>query len=205
MTSSNGSPAPYSSYSIVMPVDVAAVMPANARPWGAPPVSAATTVAADMSMFRRNDARMRREMDRVQTEITRLSQTVARYDADRRPDRPTPPPTPTPPPGAGARPWTSLRCPSSTTCARGSTPWPPSSRRSTPASRRCPPSSPTSSASWAATSTPSPSGPPAAVDEGSLEEVRDTQVRLANEQARYQIAFRADLARLAEHLQRTRP
>jgi hypothetical protein len=47
--------------------------------------------------------------------------------------------------------------------------------------------------------------PPAAVDEGSLEEVRDTQERLANEQARYQIAFRADLARLAEHLQRTRP
>ena len=159
-----------------------------------------------MSMFRRNDARMRREMDRVQTEITRLSQTVARYDADRRPDPPADtaidqadaPPAPAPtvdlPP-----------LPDSTTCALVSTPWPPSSRRSTPASRRSPPSSPTSSASSGATSTPSPSGRSAAVDEGSLEEVRDTQVRLANEQARYQIAFRADLARLAEHLQRTRP
>jgi hypothetical protein len=33
-------------------------------------------------------------------------------------------------------------------------------------------------------------------------ELRDGQVRLANEQARYQIAFREDLARLAEHLRR---
>ena len=47
--------------------------------------------------------------------------------------------------------------------------------------------------------------PAGAIDEDSIEELRDTQVRLANEQARYQIAFRADLARLAEHLQKHRP
>lgn len=35
-----------------------------------------------------------------------------------------------------------------------------------------------------------------------LDEVRDAQQRLANEQARYQIAFRDDLARLAEDLRR---
>ena len=34
-------------------------------------------------------------------------------------------------------------------------------------------------------------------------EIRDAQVRLANEQARYQIAFRADLADLAERLRRS--
>jgi uncharacterized protein involved in outer membrane biogenesis len=33
-------------------------------------------------------------------------------------------------------------------------------------------------------------------------DLRDGQVRLANEQARYQIAFREDLARLAEQLRR---
>jgi hypothetical protein len=35
-----------------------------------------------------------------------------------------------------------------------------------------------------------------------IEEVRDAQERLASEQARYQIAFRQDLARLAEQLKR---
>ncbi len=35
-------------------------------------------------------------------------------------------------------------------------------------------------------------------------ELRDGQVRLANEQARYQIAFREDLARLADELKRSR-
>jgi hypothetical protein len=35
-------------------------------------------------------------------------------------------------------------------------------------------------------------------------ELRDGQVRLANEQARYQIVFREDLARLATELQRAR-
>lgn len=35
-----------------------------------------------------------------------------------------------------------------------------------------------------------------------IEELRDGQVRLANEQARYQMAFREDLARLAEQLRR---
>jgi chromosome segregation ATPase len=34
-------------------------------------------------------------------------------------------------------------------------------------------------------------------------EIRDAQVKLANEQARYQIAFRDDLADLAERLKRT--
>jgi hypothetical protein len=34
--------------------------------------------------------------------------------------------------------------------------------------------------------------------------LRDSQERLASEQARYQIAFREDLARLAEQLKRPR-
>lgn len=38
--------------------------------------------------------------------------------------------------------------------------------------------------------------------EGVVAEIRDAQVRLANEQARYQIAFRQDLADLAERLKR---
>ena len=38
-----------------------------------------------------------------------------------------------------------------------------------------------------------------------LGEIRDGQVRLANEQARYQIAFREDLARLAEQLRPAPP
>jgi DNA repair exonuclease SbcCD ATPase subunit len=45
-----------------------------------------------------------------------------------------------------------------------------------------------------------PPGTP--VDDGTIDELRDTQTRLANEQARYQIAFREDLARLAEQLRR---
>ena len=40
------------------------------------------------------------------------------------------------------------------------------------------------------------------VDAEVVGELRDGQVRLANEQARYQIAFREDLARLAEQLRR---
>lgn len=40
------------------------------------------------------------------------------------------------------------------------------------------------------------------VDDEALDDLRDTQERLANEQVRYQIAFRADLARLAEQLRR---
>jgi chromosome segregation ATPase len=42
----------------------------------------------------------------------------------------------------------------------------------------------------------------AGVDGAVVEELRDGQVRLANEQARYQIAFREDLARLAEQLRK---
>ena len=38
-----------------------------------------------------------------------------------------------------------------------------------------------------------------------VDEVRTDQARLANEQARYEIAFRQDLAELAERLQRQRP
>jgi hypothetical protein len=41
-----------------------------------------------------------------------------------------------------------------------------------------------------------------AIDDELLEQLRDAQARLANEQARYQIAFRDDLARLAETLKR---
>jgi hypothetical protein len=44
--------------------------------------------------------------------------------------------------------------------------------------------------------------PDAAPDGAVIDELRDGQVRLANEQARYQIAFREDLARLAEQLRR---
>ena len=42
------------------------------------------------------------------------------------------------------------------------------------------------------------------VDPEAVTELRDGQVRLANEQARYQIAFREDLARLASELKRPR-
>lgn len=41
---------------------------------------------------------------------------------------------------------------------------------------------------------------PDAVQERALNQVRDAQQRLANEQARYQIAFRRDLAELADRL-----
>jgi hypothetical protein len=45
--------------------------------------------------------------------------------------------------------------------------------------------------------------PGEALDEATVDGLRDAQTRLANEQARYQIAFREDLARLAEQLRRT--
>jgi hypothetical protein len=41
-------------------------------------------------------------------------------------------------------------------------------------------------------------------DPAALEAVKAGQIRLANEQARYQIAFREDLARLAQELKRPR-
>lgn len=41
-------------------------------------------------------------------------------------------------------------------------------------------------------------------DPAALGDIRDGQVRLANEQARYQMAFREDLARLAGELKRAR-
>lgn len=47
-----------------------------------------------------------------------------------------------------------------------------------------------------------PSGDESGPDEAVLGELRDSQVRLATEQARYQIAFREDLARIAEQLRR---
>jgi DNA repair exonuclease SbcCD ATPase subunit len=43
----------------------------------------------------------------------------------------------------------------------------------------------------------------AAPDGAVIDDLHDGQVRLANEQARYQIAFREDLARLAEQLRRS--
>jgi uncharacterized protein YhaN len=47
--------------------------------------------------------------------------------------------------------------------------------------------------------------PPAdGIDTGALTAVKEGQVRLANEQVRYQIAFREDLARLAQELKRPR-
>jgi hypothetical protein len=42
------------------------------------------------------------------------------------------------------------------------------------------------------------------LDPAVLGDIRDGQVRLANEQARYQMAFREDLARLATELKRAR-
>ena len=47
--------------------------------------------------------------------------------------------------------------------------------------------------------------PDTASDEVRIDEIRTGQERLANEQARYQIAFREDLARLAEQLRRASP
>jgi uncharacterized protein YhaN len=47
---------------------------------------------------------------------------------------------------------------------------------------------------------PAPNG----VDPEAIATVREGQVKLANEQARYQIAFREDLARLAQELKRAR-
>lgn len=47
----------------------------------------------------------------------------------------------------------------------------------------------------------SPEG--AAPDQERIDQLRSGQERLANEQARYQIAFREDLARLAEQLRRS--
>ena len=44
--------------------------------------------------------------------------------------------------------------------------------------------------------------PGAAIDDEQIDDLRTTQTRLASEQARYQIAFREDLARLAEQLRR---
>ena len=41
-----------------------------------------------------------------------------------------------------------------------------------------------------------------AIDEATLVELRDAQTRLAGEQARYQIAFRQDLAEIAERWRR---
>jgi predicted nucleic acid-binding Zn-ribbon protein len=42
-----------------------------------------------------------------------------------------------------------------------------------------------------------------AIDEATLAELRDAQTRLAGEQARYQIAFRQDLAEIAERWRRS--
>lgn len=44
--------------------------------------------------------------------------------------------------------------------------------------------------------------PPAEIDGAVIDGLRDGQTRLANEQARYQIAFREDLARIAAELKR---
>lgn len=44
---------------------------------------------------------------------------------------------------------------------------------------------------------------PTAIDTEAVDEIRDAQLRLANEQARYQIAFRQELADLAERLRRS--
>ena len=49
-----------------------------------------------------------------------------------------------------------------------------------------------------------PDGADAAVSDEVVDELRDSQVKLANEQARYEIAFRQDLAALAEQLRRAR-
>lgn len=45
--------------------------------------------------------------------------------------------------------------------------------------------------------------PPGSVNEELVDGLRDTQTRLASEQARYQIAFREDLARMAEQFRRS--
>jgi hypothetical protein len=45
-----------------------------------------------------------------------------------------------------------------------------------------------------------PTKPPLPTSEAVVEQLRESQVRLANEQARYEIAFREDLATLAEQV-----
>lgn len=58
------------------------------------------------------------------------------------------------------------------------------------------------SARQAETADTAPVDPADTVDPETLDELRAAQERLANEQARYQIAFRQDLAQLAEDLRR---
>ena len=62
------------------------------------------------------------------------------------------------------------------------------------------------SANSAATSTASPREPAdvasGTVSDEVLAALRTGQIKLANEQARYEIAFREDLAAIAEHMRR---
>ena len=54
------------------------------------------------------------------------------------------------------------------------------------------------------TEQPTVAAPEPAVTEDMIEQLHDSQVRLANEQARYEIAFRQDLALLADQVRRPR-
>jgi hypothetical protein len=148
-----------------------------------------------MSFFRRHDPALRSEIDRVRSEIARLSETVARYDAERNGAGGGDDPTADPPPARAEL--DDVRA-----------------RLDDVAGQLAALDARITSVSTELANQLGELGgdidalanrPAAAIDEGSIEELRDTQVRLANEQARYQIAFRADLARLAEHLQRNRP
>ena len=146
-----------------------------------------------MSIFRRPDPKVRREMDRVQSEIARLSATMARYDAARssgqRPDAASPsPPLPE---------LDDLRARVDAVAEQLAT----LDTRLTAVSKELA----NQLGELGNDIDALHQRPAGAIDEDSIEELRDTQVRLANEQARYQIAFRADLARLAEHLQKHRP
>ena len=114
------------------------------------------------------------------------------------------------------------RASGSQNCGRNSTRSPNRPRRSTPGSPACRWNWPTNSPNWAATSTNSTAAAPSRqhaggateVDTAELEariterldaaidDVLDSTERLAAEQARYEIQFRADLAELAERLRR---
>lgn len=133
-----------------------------------------------MSIFRRVDPKTRSDLERVQSEITRLSEALTHYE-------PVPP----------ERPVDDLSARIDAMAAQLDA----LDARITAVSTELANQLGELGNDIDALST----RPAESIDEETVEALRDTQLRLANEQARYQIAFRADLARLAQHLQRNRP
>ena len=195
ITSRSGSPSPYSSYSIVIPLLWAAVMPQRYSPllalhYGGPHDGMVSQDPEDPRRARPGETGDRAAPGRDGT---------TRHPAGAR--------SPTCPSWSGASMPSTSRWPVAATasCRPGSTRWSSNSARWILASRPCRRSWRTRSASWATTSTRCRSGRRTSRSPTrSIEAVLDAQERLASEQARYQIAFREDLARLAEQLRRPR-